>query len=102
MLYPGLLKAALDAKRSELESFERNSGFQALRYAQALRKFGEGDETDLVARILSRLPQGCVPGAAPTKELNRERALTVEFGQKWHSHEEARRWAVETLRNRVT
>jgi hypothetical protein len=40
--------------------------------------------------------------AFPSDELEREGAAVVPFKESWRSHEEARRWALEALRGRVT
>ncbi len=102
MLYPSLLKAVLDARREEFKDFERESGEEALGYAQALRVLGGSSARDRLASLLSCTGNERIPEALPTDELDREHQVSIAFRNKWHSHEEARRWAVEVLQNRVT
>jgi hypothetical protein len=102
MLYPSLLKSALDARRGEFEAFELESGEEALGYARALRLLGGSGARDRLAGLLSRAGKETIPEALPSKEFEREQAVSIEFPNKWRSHEEARRWAVKVLQNRVT
>jgi len=81
----------------EFEAFERESGEEALGYARALRVLGGSSARSRLASLLSHTGNERIPEALPTDELDREHQLSIEFRNKWRSHEEARRWAVEVL-----
>jgi len=98
MLYRTHVIGALESKREEFARFER-----------ALR----GEVGELAARLLAlagrtgaEVRQASGADAArvafPSDELERAGAPVVSFQETWRSHEEARRWALETLRDRVT
>src|SRR5690349_3311770 len=98
MLYRTHVIGALESKREEFARFERS-----------LR----GEVGELAARLLAlagrageevRRESGAVAKrlAYPSDELERAGGAVVHFSESWRSHEEARRWALEALRGRVT
>lgn len=76
------------AWRDELRDYARR-----LRHLGSLTSQGIRDETS--AQVVD-------VGALPSAELDQTGAMVVPFGKRWRSHEEARRWAVEALYERVT
>jgi NurA domain len=98
MLYRTHVISALESKREDFARFERS-----------LR----GEVGELAARLLAlagrtgaEVRQASGADAArvafPSDELERAGAAVIPFREAWRSHEEARRWALETLRDRVT
>lgn len=98
MLYRSRLKSALEERREAFVNFGRS-----------LR--GEIGETALRLRRLSQRTASEVRQAAgaplsrisyPSDELDAARSIAVPFEETWRSHEEARRWALQTLARRTT
>ena len=98
MLYRTHVISALERTREDFARFERS-----------LR----GEVGELAARLLAlagrraeevRREAGADAArvAFPSDELERAGAAVVAFRETWRSHEEARRWALEALRNRTT
>ncbi|MBV8856020.1 MAG: DNA double-strand break repair nuclease NurA [Acidobacteria bacterium] len=98
MLYRTHVISALEKTREDFARFERS-----------LR----GEVGELAARLLAlagrtgeevRRESGAVPQRLtyPSDELDGAGAAVLPFREAWRSHEEARRWALEALRNRVT
>jgi hypothetical protein len=69
-----------------------------------LRALGGRDSEEVEREAERAVEAGAAkaPGAFPSTELERTGAFVVPFGVRWHSHEEARRWALEVLTGRVT
>ncbi|HKS27905.1 MAG TPA: DNA double-strand break repair nuclease NurA [Pyrinomonadaceae bacterium] len=99
MLYRNLLAEALAARREEFLRFDRSWREQVADYCQRLRLLGTLSSEEVSART-SRART--LSGALPSTELDRAGSMVVPFGEKWATHEEARRWAVEMLQERVT
>jgi hypothetical protein len=98
MLYRTHVIGALESKREDFARFERSLrgevselaarlGALAGRRAEEVRRESGAN----VARV-----------AFPSDELERVGAAVLPFRESWRSHEEARRWALETLRHRTT
>jgi hypothetical protein len=98
MLYRTHVISALEKTREEFARFGRS-----------LR----GEVGELAARLLAlagrssaevRRESGAVAGRLtyPSDELDSAGAAVLPFRESWRSHEEARRWALDTLRGRVT
>jgi hypothetical protein len=98
MLYRTHVISALERTREDFARFERS-----------LR----GEVGELAARLIAlagrraeEVRQASGADAArvafPSDELERAGAAVVPFRETWRSHEEARRWALEALRGRVT
>jgi len=102
MLYPTLLISALQNRREEFVTYVSASNEDALEYAESLRSLSGKPSKEIAALFSSSLPAGVVPDALPTDELDREGSVSISFDRKWRSHEEARRWAVGVLQNRIT
>jgi hypothetical protein len=98
MLYRTHVISALEKTREDFARFERS-----------LR----GEVGELAARLFAlagrtseevRRESGAVAKRLtyPSDELDRAAAAAHPIRETWRSHEEARRWALETLRDRVT
>ena len=98
MIYRGHVLRALERERESFAGFERGWREELSRRAGELRRVG-GMTASEVSRALA--PKAA-PGAIPSGESERAGGLAVEFGERWRSHEEARRWAAQALAGRVT
>ncbi len=78
--------------------FEREWHDDVEDYARRLRLFG----AETCAEVRASVGATSAPGALPSAELERGNSLVLPFGVEWRSHEEARRWAVDALQDRVT
>ncbi|MBV9927794.1 MAG: DNA double-strand break repair nuclease NurA [Acidobacteria bacterium] len=98
MLYRTHVIGALESKRAEFASFERSLrgevGELAARLLALAGRTGE-EVRQVSGAVAKRL-------AYPSDELERAGGSVVPFRESWRSHEEARRWALEALRGRVT
>jgi hypothetical protein len=104
MLYRPHLNAELSERREEFVRFEAVWGASVGSYARRLRELGGRTSGEIRERAARAIATGAAraAGALPTGELDRAGAFVVPFGERWRSHEEARRWALEVLRGRVT
>jgi hypothetical protein len=98
MLYRTHVINALEAQRAQFVSFERTLRGEVNELAARLRSLAGRKASDVrreanavAARVTS-----------PSDELERAGGIVVPFGARWRSHEDARRWALQTLRGRVT
>jgi hypothetical protein len=98
MLYRTHVISALEERREEFVTFGRALVEDVLASARRLRALGGRTAADvkresgaLAARI-----------SFPSDELDGAGGVVVRFDRRWRSHEEARRWALEVLRGRVT
>src|ERR687894_591341 len=98
MLYRNLLSAALSDRREDFVSFDRKWRDDVRDYAHGLRSL-DGQTSEEVRRAVG---DGSAPGALPSTELERAGSITLPFGVRWRTNEEARRWAVDILNERVT
>lgn len=98
MLYRQHVISALDKRREEFLSFERSWRDGVSLGARLLNALGGRTSEE----VRCATDGAHAPGARPSTELDERGAVGVAFGREWRSHEEARRWAVETLAERVT
>ena len=98
MLYRSLLTKALEDKRDDFTSFDRAWRDDVREYARRLRLLGAKASSDVRLETETE----AAPGALPSDELERVASMVVPFAERWRNHEEARRWAIEALRERVT
>ncbi|HYY56141.1 MAG TPA: DNA double-strand break repair nuclease NurA [Pyrinomonadaceae bacterium] len=96
MLYKTSLSTQLQERREEFLSFDRVLREDLGAFAQHLYGIG-GLASDAI-----RQRAGVAPGALPSVELDESRSAVISFNTRWHSHEEARRWALDILLDRVT
>jgi hypothetical protein len=98
MLYHHLLSQALESKRDEFLRFDRTWREDVRDYVRRLRSLGGRSAAEIVAAISTAKE----PGAIPSSELDSAGAVVIPFRQQWRTHEEARRWAIEALEERIT
>ena len=98
MLYRGHLITALEGKRAEFVQFDRTLRDEVREAAARLSSLGEQTSVEIRERVGA--PQSRV--TFPSAELDERRGVVSPFGETWRSHEEARTWALATLRDRVT
>lgn len=98
MLYRQHVISALGERREEFLSFERSWRDDVSLGARRLAALGGRASREL----RERAERSRAPGARVSAELDERGAVAVRFGQEWRSHEEARRWAVGVLSERVT
>lgn len=89
---------ALEERRAQFVNFERTQRDSVGELAARLRSFAGRTSADVTRE--SNAEAGRV--TSPSDELELAGGPVVPFGAEWRSHEEARRWALETLRGRVT
>jgi hypothetical protein len=98
MLFQNNLFDQLAARRDEFISFDHEWRGEVGRYARRLAAIGN-QSTDEIFMVTAGAR---APGAIPSAEIVQVRSTVVGFEPRWHSHEEARRWALPILLDRVT
>jgi hypothetical protein len=98
MIYREKIMTALESRRADFAHFDTDFREQVRIYADALDRLAglSGDE------LRARLDGHDAPGALPTAELDRPGALIQRFAHDWQTHDDARRWSLETLAGRTT
>jgi hypothetical protein len=96
MLYHTHIISALEKTREDFVSFERTLRGEVGELAARLRSLAGRTAAEV------RRSAGAARVAFPSDELDRAVAVAAPFRESWRSHEEARRWALEHLRGRVT
>ncbi|MFO7917138.1 MAG: DNA double-strand break repair nuclease NurA [Anaerolineae bacterium] len=96
MLRPVHVRNALQAKRDAFTMFGRGALRTRQRYEEMLRRLSEQDYDHLVVRLSPHR----YPGARPTREHVRGRpmGLIMPWQQNPTEHQEAREWALDTLK----
>src|SRR5947209_4620609 len=97
MLIPGRVAQALEAKRELLRMASGRHGETRDRLGRAWDRLG----SLTCAQVEERIGGIPWPGARPTVELDRHGPI-VSFGRQWATAQEARAWALETLRGVTT
>jgi len=98
MIYRDKIIAALGSRASDFAQFDTEVTTQYALYRDALERIAKMDGNQLLAR----LKEIESPGALPTPEFDLARSFVMPFGVSWDNHEEARKWAYETLLGRTT
>src|SRR5687767_6415224 len=98
MLYRTHVISALEKTREDFARFERSLRGEVGGLAARLRALA--GRTSEEVRSASGAQAARL--AYPSGELDGAGGPIVPFGRSWRSHEEARRWALEVLRGRVT
>ena len=98
MLYRNLLITALHDRREDFVRFDREWRDEVRDHVRRFRSL-DGQTSQGVRRALGA---ASAPGALPSTELERAGSMVIPFGKSWRTHEEARRWAIDVLRERVT
>ena len=98
MLYRTHVLSALEERREQFVNFERELRDGVGELAARLRTLAgrTGEEVRRESESEGKRV------TYPSNELEVARGAVVPFGERWHSHEEARRWALGALSNRVT
>jgi hypothetical protein len=98
MIFKNSLSTQLHERREEFLSFDRELRRDLSECARHLASLGDMGSQEI------RLRAGVAraPGATPSRELDEARSTIVPLKIEWRSHEEARRWALEVLFDRVT
>jgi hypothetical protein len=104
MLYRPHLNEQLRERRAEFVRFEAVWSASVDKYTRRLRALGGRASSEIKLEAERAITAGAAraAGALPSGELERAGAFVVPFKERWRSHEEARRWALEVLRERVT
>jgi hypothetical protein len=98
MLFNHNLITQLRERREEFISFDQVLRHDLSNCAEHLSRIGALDSEQIGQR--ARVAPS--PGAVPSRELDDVRSPVLAFDKVWHSHEEARRWALDILFDRVT
>jgi hypothetical protein len=98
MLYRNLLSQALDERREDFMRFDRAWRDEVEDYARRLSSLNRRTSQEVRDATSAKADVG----ALPSGELERNGSMVVPFGRRWRTHEEARRWAVDALAERVT
>lgn len=104
MLYRPHLNEQLKERRADFVRFEAVWNESVSEYTRRLRSLGGRTAAGIKLEAERAIAGGAAraAGALPSAELERAGAFVVPFAERWRSHEEARRWALEVLRGRVT
>ncbi|HEV3468733.1 MAG TPA: DNA double-strand break repair nuclease NurA [Pyrinomonadaceae bacterium] len=94
MLYRSRLISALEERREHFVAFDRALRDEVGEAAAAVRA--------LAGKTSAEVRAAAAGVSYPSDELDRAGSGVVPFGERWRSHEEARRWAVARLAGRVT
>ena len=89
---------ALERKRQEFRTFANEQAVAGERAGEMLTAF-LAMPWEEIERALEEANAEW-PGALPTQEIEIAEGLQIPFGAQWRNHEEARAWALETLRGR--
>jgi hypothetical protein len=99
MIFQNNLLDQLSRRRDEFISFDRKWRDDIARYARRLAAIGAEGFDEI--RVRAATASGA-PGAIPSAEMMRALSTRLPFEPRWKSHEEARRWALDVLLERVT
>jgi NurA domain len=98
MLFKNNLSTQFQERRDEFLSFDRILRRDLSGCAEHLARIASQD----FAEVKSRASAANAPGAVPSLEMEEARSAVIPFNRAWRSHEEARRWALDVLFERVT
>lgn len=90
--------AALEQKRAQFVAYQAHQNTQRVRVDARLDKFLGMTGAEILARVAER--EVAWPGALPTPEYDQATRLCLPLAQSWRTHEDARAWALEVLRDR--
>jgi hypothetical protein len=104
MLYRPHLNEQLKERREDFVRFEAAWSASVDEYARRLHALGGRTSSEIKLEAERAIAGGAsrAAGALPSSELERAGEFVARFTKRWRSHEEARRWAIEVLRERVT
>lgn len=98
MLFRELLADELNKQREEFRQFAQSQAGDLDFYVGKLIRFAEKSYSEIYGIL-----EDCADcGAMPSEEINLTPDFSLSFRERWKNHEEARRWALEVLKNRTT
>jgi hypothetical protein len=98
MLFRELLTDELNKQREEFRQFAASQAGDLDDYVEKLARFSEKSYADIYGIL-----HDCADcGAMPSEEINLVNDFSLNFRESWKNHEDARRWALEILKNRTT
>ncbi len=100
MLVRNRVIAALEARRDRFSGYQTDLRQHTDRFQEALQQMASMSRAEIEAQLAASGKEW--PGAHPTAEHDLFRDAVVSFGVQWNSHEEARAWAVQVLRDQTT
>ena len=89
---------ALQTKREQFTTYANEQNRQAVAAEGKIEAFSRLSAAEILERLADR--DIAWPGAEPTAEHDEAQALRLPFAQRWRSHENARAWALDVLRDR--
>ncbi|HZH34228.1 MAG TPA: DNA double-strand break repair nuclease NurA [Pyrinomonadaceae bacterium] len=98
MLFRELLIQELNEKRDDFARFAASQSDEQEDYLALLRELTARTSVEIRRNLGTKEDVG----ALPSDELDEFRAVSAAFETRWKSHEEARSWALEILKNRTT
>ncbi len=99
MIFPELLNQELSRQRESFAVFDNQWRTDKDYYGQQLQRITAARAVSIRELLQAK---GATETAWPADELEKHGAITKSFGIGWPTHEAARRWALEILRDRVT
>lgn len=98
MLFRELLADELNKQREDFTRFAKSQAGDLDDYVRKLARFAEKS----YAEVFGILDDCGDCGAMPSEEMNLTDDFSLRFRENWQNHEDARRWALEVLKNRTT
>lgn len=102
MFYQDHLARALLEQRDDFARFCHSWNDDARECARRLQRVLELGSVDDINRAAQSGAAHKGPGALLSAEFEQLDSALLSFTERWHTHEDARRWALEILRDRVT
>jgi hypothetical protein len=97
MLSQPKVVAALEQKREAFRDFYADQGQELAKVASKLDLFSALSYAEIQAMLSEIAETAPWTGAVPTEELEEADRLRLPFSHAWHSHAEARTWAMSVL-----
>lgn len=98
MIHRELLTSELHNQRQDFQRFAESQASDLTTYLRVLQKLQQTSSAK-INEILSKLENS---GALTSAELDQYQSFAIPFTESWANHEEARSWAMQTLKNRTT
>ncbi len=98
MLFRELLVKELEDRSGEFTRFAADWEAAKKHYSAILAELPSADPAEIRRRFAGEENIG----ALPSDELDKAGGPAFSFSEKWHNHEQARKWALTVLENRTT
>lgn len=98
MLSKAHLWQALESKAELFGRYQRTTGDELQQFEALLRRL-EALDAEAICAEVADTPR---PGARPSAERAAGQRVVRSFGPRWRNHEQARAWALPTLRDSLT